>query len=394
MKIKASLCVFASLLLSFTDASLEGTWPPMDQPPPPVPSWTALVDQSKVAKAPLVNAADVGIKCPAKDTFCNWSCTGCTRNVSDITKCPTKGDWGLTFDDGPTPFTTGLLDFFLKTNTKVTFFVIGSRVFENPEILQRAVKEGHQIGVHTWSHPSLTSQSNEQIIAELKWTELAIQKAVGLTPKYMRPPFGDYDDRVRNIATQLGYKIVIWDEDTNDWMSADDKTFQLTWIEGNFTQWVKEPATTGHISLEHDLYKQTAARAQLAAPIVTGAGFLIKPVAVCVGDPKPYVEDVTLGQLPSGAPAPAATPAGANPPPAAPTPADASPADASPADEAYPSAPPPTGTSSGSGPYPYLVGSGDASSVPSPTSTTSAASLNSINLLSFVSLIAGSFMLI
>ncbi|PKY56797.1 glycoside hydrolase/deacetylase [Rhizophagus irregularis] len=357
MKVTISLCVFASLLVTFTDAAaLTGKWPPVDQPPPPVKEWTALVDLTKVPNAPLVKVADVGVKCLDKDTFCNWSCSNCTKPDSDVILCPTKGDWGITFDDGPTENTTGLLDFLDNTGDKVTFFVVGSRVYENPEILQRAAKAGHQIGIHTWSHPYLTSQSNEQIIAEFKWTEAAIKQAVGLTPKYVRPPYGDVDDRVRGIATQLGYKVVIWDKDTNDWMSADDKSFQLTWIEGNFTEWVKEPATTGHISLEHDLYKQTAGRAPIVLPIVTKAGFSIKPISVCLGE-KPYVEDVSLNTTTTTAPAPAPT--------AAPT-ADAAPA--------YPSAIP------------------SASSTPATTSA--ANTLNSANLWSFVSFIVGSVMFI
>jgi hypothetical protein len=86
MKIKAALCVFAPLLLSFTvDAALPGKWPEVDKPPPPVAEWTALVDASKVPKAPVVKT--VG-QCPDQDTFCNWSCTLCTRNDTDITQCP------------------------------------------------------------------------------------------------------------------------------------------------------------------------------------------------------------------------------------------------------------------------------------------------------------------
>ncbi|EXX74799.1 uncharacterized protein OCT59_004825 [Rhizophagus irregularis] len=362
MKVTISLCVFASLLVTFTDAAaLTGKWPPLDQPPPPVKDWTALVDLTKVPNAPLVKAADVGVKCPDKNTFCNWSCNGCTKPDSDVILCPTKGDWGITFDDGPTEYTTGLLDFLDNTGDKVTFFVVGSRVYENPEILQRAAKAGHQIGIHTWSHPYLTSQSNEQIIAEFKWTEAAIKQAVGLTPKYVRPPYGDYDDRVRGIATQLGYKVVIWDRNTNDWMSEDDKSYQLTWIEGNFTEWVKEPATTGHISLEHDLYKQTAERALIALPIVTKAGFSIKPISVCLGE-NPYVEDVSLNTTTTTAPAPAPT--------AAP---------------AYPSS------------IPYVVGESTAA-IPSasstPATTSAANTLNSANLWSFVSFIVGSVMFI
>src|SRR5581483_8683006 len=90
-----------------------------------------------------------------------------------------------------------------------------------------------------------------------------------------------------------GYKVVIWDKDTNDWISGDDKTFQMSWVEGNFTEWVKENDPTGHISLEHDLYNQTAAQGPLVVPIVQGAGFTIKTVAECVGDTQPYLESTT-----------------------------------------------------------------------------------------------------
>ncbi|CAG8820172.1 11122_t:CDS:2, partial [Dentiscutata erythropus] len=190
--------------------------------------------------------------------------------------------WGLTFDDGPTSFTTTLLDYLDSVNVKVTFFIVGSRVVESPQILQRDVSAGHQIGVHTWSHSYLTTQSNEQVIAELQWTAEIIKNVTGITPIYMRPPFGDIDDRVRNICTQLGYKVVLWDLDTNDWVSGDDTTFQMSWVAGNFTQWVGQNSTTGHISLEHDLYNQTAAQGSVVVPILQKALFKIRPVADCI----------------------------------------------------------------------------------------------------------------
>ncbi|CAJ0841241.1 4776_t:CDS:10, partial [Entrophospora sp. SA101] len=145
------------------------------------------------------------------------------------------------------PFTPTILDYLGSKGLKATFFVIGSRATNHPDVLLRASKEGHQIGIHTWSHTSLTTQTNEVIIAELKWTEKIIKEITGLTPKYMRPPRGDYDDRVRNIAKQLGYKSVIWDHDTFDWMSQQDPTYDLNWIPANFTQWVNEASTTGFL---------------------------------------------------------------------------------------------------------------------------------------------------
>ena len=70
---------------------------------------------------------------------------------------------------------------------------MGSRVTTFPGLLQQEYLSGHQIAVHTWSHPSLTTQSTEQIIAEFGWTRKIIQDVLGVTPLYMRPPYGDIE---------------------------------------------------------------------------------------------------------------------------------------------------------------------------------------------------------
>ena len=120
--------------------------------------------------------------------------------------------------DGPSPDSPRLYDDLKAHSTQATLFIVGSRAISYPATLKRAYDEGHQIAIHTWSHPSMTSLSNEQIVAELKWTEKAIVSVIGVTPIYWRPPYGDVDNRVRAIATQLGYKTSIWTDgfDTND----------------------------------------------------------------------------------------------------------------------------------------------------------------------------------
>jgi hypothetical protein len=274
------------------DAQLIGKYPPVDKPPPPVPSWTALVDQTKLPKAPIRPA---GSPCPPTDQFCVWSCTTCTRPESDFVNCPKKGEWALTYDDGPTVNTLKVLDALNSRGLKATFFVIGSRVIENPQILKQVVDSGHQIGVHTWSHTPLTSQTTEEIIAETKWTEMAIKEAVNLTPKWFRPPQGDFDDRVRGILTQLGYKVAIWDRDTFDWQSNSDPTWDLNWIPGNFSLWVQNTTSpTGFASLEHDAFNKSSSMASTAMDIVVKAKFSPQSVSVCTGDEKPYVEAVKL----------------------------------------------------------------------------------------------------
>ncbi|CAG8560429.1 13902_t:CDS:2, partial [Racocetra persica] len=275
-------------------AVLPGTWPPINAPPPANANFTRLVNTTKLRNAPVKR--NITAACPTTDTYCDWSCTTCTRNDTDIIRCPKQLEWALTLDDGPSQFTTAVLDYLDTQNVKVTFFVIGSNVYTYPEILLRAFKAGHQIGIHTWSHNALTTQSSEVVIAELMYTSAAIKAATNYTPKYMRPPFGDYDDRIRDICTQLGLKPTIWDLDTNDWLSADDPTFNLNWIPANFTQWVNDPnlKSTGHISLEHDLYNQTSAQIPLVVPILKKANYTMKPVYQCLNDPSPYVESLVV----------------------------------------------------------------------------------------------------
>lgn len=77
--------------------------------------------------------------------------------------------------------------------------------------------------MNSWSHHALTTLSNEQIVAEMKWTEKAIEDATGYRVRYMRPPYGDVDNRVRFVLKKLGYTVVDWTGDTfdsNDWKST------------------------------------------------------------------------------------------------------------------------------------------------------------------------------
>lgn len=133
-----------------------------------------------------------------------------SARATDITQCPDKGTWGLSFDDGPSPYTPLLLDYLNEKKLRTTFFLVGSRVISRPEMVQAEYMAGHQLSVHTWSHPSLTTLSNEQIVAELGWTKKVIKDATGVTPNTFRPPYGDIDDRVRAIAAQMGLTPIIW----------------------------------------------------------------------------------------------------------------------------------------------------------------------------------------
>ncbi|RUS28713.1 hypothetical protein BC938DRAFT_481539 [Jimgerdemannia flammicorona] len=273
-----------------------GAWavPPIDSTQ--AKEWIALVNMSAVPNAPVIkwdkNGNPIDPYPAGQNPYCDWSLDGVCTRPGDVVVCPQKGVWGLTFDDGPTPFGSQLYDWMGTQNLKATLFYIGLQVAQNPQVAQKGCAAGHQIAIHTWSHHVLTSLTNEQIIVELKWTETIIKEVCGVTPKYFRPPQGDYDDRVRSIASQLGYTAILWDLDTNDWMfGSPGNTLTPAQVDGNFTKWIGEESndTHGHICLEHELSQQSVDSAKQNLPKLAKA-YNIMPVASCIGDAHPYKE--------------------------------------------------------------------------------------------------------
>src|SRR5437868_2310473 len=86
----------------------------------------------------------------------------------------------MTFDDGPSAkLTPKLLELLAAHHIKATFFLIGQNVVDHPEIVQRAAREGHEIGNHSWSHPYLAKMSDDAVRRELRRTDDAIKDATG-----------------------------------------------------------------------------------------------------------------------------------------------------------------------------------------------------------------------
>ena len=89
----------------------------------------------------------------------------------------------MTFDDGPSEkLTPELLDILAAHHIHATFFVIGQNAERHPEILQRAVREGHEIGNHSWTHPAFGKMSDAAVRRELQKTDDAIRAAIGTPP--------------------------------------------------------------------------------------------------------------------------------------------------------------------------------------------------------------------
>ncbi|WP_378956696.1 polysaccharide deacetylase family protein [Pelosinus sp. sgz500959] len=123
----------------------------------------------------------------------------------------------LTFDDGPLAESTSeILSILKEKNIKATFFVVGEQVEKFPKLVQQEIAEGHEVGSHTYSHPTLINLRKNAIEQELDKTEQAILK-VAPKPTLFRPPGGLYNDLILKIARDNGYLTILWSVDPYDW---------------------------------------------------------------------------------------------------------------------------------------------------------------------------------
>jgi peptidoglycan/xylan/chitin deacetylase (PgdA/CDA1 family) len=124
----------------------------------------------------------------------------------------------LSYDDGPSPANTrALLDVLASADARATFFVVGSRVEQNPEIVAQTLKAGHELGNHSHTHPNLRSIPPEEALREVEAAAAAIEAVAGPTSLF-RPPFGKNPSNHVEIAARLGLQTVLWSIDSGDTM--------------------------------------------------------------------------------------------------------------------------------------------------------------------------------
>ncbi len=165
--------------------------------------------------------------------------------VVEIQSTEEKKQIAITFDDGPSLYTEELLDGLLKRNVKASFFLIGNKVEEFPDIVKREKEEGHLIGNHTYSHVDISKVSEDMAKEELGKTNQALENILGEGTIYVRPPFGI---RQKKLESELELIPVMWSIDPLDWTTE------------NVTEIVNKVVTEADendIILMHDCYKSS-----------------------------------------------------------------------------------------------------------------------------------------
>lgn len=124
----------------------------------------------------------------------------------------------LTFDEGyENGCTAQILDVLKKKKCPAVFFVTMDYVTKNPDLVKRMIKEGHVVGNHTVSHPSMPSVSIEQGVQEIMDLHQYVLEHFNYTMTLFRPPKGEYSERTLAMTQQLNYKTVFWSYAYRDW---------------------------------------------------------------------------------------------------------------------------------------------------------------------------------
>lgn len=168
----------------------------------------------------------------------------------------------LTFDDGPKRGTTDvLLDGLKKRGVSATFFLIGSQIAANRDLVARMAAEGHQVGNHTWSHTRLQGAGKAVLEAELGRTDELLTAILGEGDYWVRPPYGMLEEWERTL---VDVPLVQWNVDTRDWESRDtDKVLSA----------ILEAVEPGSIILLHDIYQPSVEAALAAVDALQAQGY-------------------------------------------------------------------------------------------------------------------------
>ena len=220
-----------------------------------------------------------------------------------VSQVPMKGMYvALTFDDGPHPsLTAKALDILKRHGAKGTFFILGQNAARYKSVVARAAAEGHELGVHTWSHIKMNSSSRARVDSEVSRTQNTLASISGTVPRVMRPPYGATNKTlVNHMYNRYGMASILWDVDTLDWRKPGVSKVINTAV---------NKARPGSIILVHDIHASTI---DALEGIVTGLqarGFKLVTVSELMRlgkqEAKAAAQPVTPEPAPAVEPAPA-----------------------------------------------------------------------------------------
>ncbi len=169
----------------------------------------------------------------------------------------------LTFDDGPSGrYTRKLLDGLEERDAKATFFLCGYRMEEDQKLTERIFQEGHEIGLHGYSHKPMQNMCSGDVIREL-------EKSASLLPEgcqavFLRCPGGTCSQCTRDAAASLGLSLAYWSVDPRDWATDNASAIEKE---------VLDHVQDGDIILMHDMSNSSVEAALVIVDELSRQGF-------------------------------------------------------------------------------------------------------------------------
>jgi len=186
----------------------------------------------------------------APSSFTPLNLADCDKIIKEFKAAPQDRYIALTFDDGPHHTNTRqILDILRHEGARATFFVLGSRAETYPDIVARMAAEGHDIGNHTWEHRGLGKSSRAEALQSLRRTNELISGITGKPCLIVRPPFGQTNQKVRELIHGQGWHEIMWDSDSRDWENKNPDRILYR---------VMRSVSPGSIVLFHDIHPGAA----------------------------------------------------------------------------------------------------------------------------------------
>lgn len=169
-----------------------------------------------------------------------WRATrmvSCQRTgAAQVTSAARRGGLvGLSFDDGPGPYTDDVLRILARYNARATFYVVGASVGGRGDLVRAALAAGHHVGNHSWAHEKYVGAGS------MAATNRAVTRASGFRPCTFRPPYGLTNGSVVQAANGLEMSSVLWSVDPRDWTNGSREIARIA-----------SRARAGDIVLLHD----------------------------------------------------------------------------------------------------------------------------------------------
>ena len=179
----------------------------------------------------------------------------------------TKKFIAFTFDDGPGEYTSELLKTLEYNNSSATFFMLGNKMKYNGDIVKQIYNSNSEVASHSYSHKYLTTLSQKELNEEINSTTIIFNEITKGNIKYIRPPYGDYNE---NIKENIPYPIILWNIDTKDWLTRDSDKISAE---------VLSNASDGAIVLMHDIYPETLEAVKKVLPKLKELGYEVVSVS-------------------------------------------------------------------------------------------------------------------